>query len=328
MLRTVTYSVGFIGVLLFVVYIFFALTTSLEEERISGAELNDEKSRWVTIIEEEGSEDAYQLFLKEAPQNTEIDTHTHAHLFGEALYKVDGLEGISTCDDSFAFGCYHSFLGSAIYHEGIDTLPLFNQACKDIYGAGYSPCQHGIGHGVLIYTGHESLSAALDLCRTISQDPTGGCSSGVFMEYNFHTMESQVTEGYIRPLTEDVFAPCNSLESVYQVSCYMEQVQWWSSIFNNDYKKIGLLCDEIVAEVNKQACFHGVGNYASVFASHDIEDIIGLCALMPSEKRKVECHEGASWTVRGADGAYTDKARLLCDALSEPDRTNCNQKLP
>jgi hypothetical protein len=311
-----------------VAYFFYVavVETSTTAERISGTELNFKKNEWIEIIRQKGSKEAYQLFLAEAPQNIEIDTHTQAHLFGEALYEVDGLDGISICDDSFAFGCYHSFLGSAIYYEGIETLPFFNQACKDKYGSENLPCQHGIGHGVLIYTGYDDLVGALDLCRTITDRPTGGCSSGVFMEYNFHTMESESVVGYSRPLTEDVFAPCSNLDSSYQPSCYLEQVQWWEGIFNRDYKKIGVLCEEIAEEVNRQACFHGVGNYIASFTMHDVQKILHLCTLMPSATGRAECHEGASWLIRG-DGSFVDDARLLCDALSEPYRSSCNHKL-
>ena len=289
--------------------------------RTSGEDLLPIKGFWKSEIRRLGADRAYAAFLEQAPENDIVDTHTLAHLFGEALYEEVGINGIKTCDASFKFGCYHSFFGMAVYREGIDVLPVFDQACKDSYGNFNLPCQHGIGHGLLVHTGYGELEKALQLCEQISWQPTGGCSSGVFMEYNFHTMEADDGE-YVRAPDNDLYFPCSTLSDRYQPSCYLEQTQWWESVFGSDWKKIGELCVAIPSAENRQACFHGMGNYIAAEAELDPQKAVVLCAVAP-ETGRAFCHEGASWLIRGS-GEGIGQARLVCRALAdEGERTRC-----
>jgi hypothetical protein len=296
-----------------------------ENFRAEAGALRELKEKWKRAIEEDGAEVAYAAFLHEAPLNGE-DPHGQAHAFGEALYEIEGLNGLKFCDSSFEFGCYHSFFGVAVHVEGIQTLSKFDEACKDKFGNKNLPCQHGIGHGVLVYTDYENLEDALELCETISALPTGGCSSGVFMEYNFHTMDESA-EGYVRKAEENLYAPCDTLPPRFQASCYFEQVQWWQALFNGDFTKIGELCTRFEENTaNYNACYNGAGNYAAAQAEYDFDGIVALCAQMHSEASVGLCHEGASWLVVSVK-EFEDSAPKLCEVLSEPYRSQCFQKL-
>ena len=289
-------------------------------------ELREIKKRWIDTIKREGPDDSYAAFLQEAP-TLRIDVHAQAHAFGEALYEVEGIEGLSTCDPSFEFGCYHSFFGVAVNEEGIETLPNFARVCKDKYQNMSLPWQHGIGHGVVVYTDYE-LEDALKLCDTISDMPTGGCSSGVFMEYNFHTMQITGSERYLRPYEGDDYKPCATLPQQYQPSCYLEQVQWWENIYTFDYEKIGQLCAEIPGgnRDNYNACYHGVGNYVADHHRRVTDDVIATCARMPNEESVALCHEGASWLIReGGEGL--EEASKMCEALEGEYEEACFDKL-
>lgn len=297
----------------------------VSQKTATASTLRNLKEEWKKVIKEEGGEVAYSKFLKVANQS-EIEPHEQAHAFGEALYEIEGITGLSFCDSSFEFGCYHSFFGVAVQQEGIGVLPKFNEACTTKYGERNLPCQHGIGHGVLVYTDYENLNQALELCETISTLPTGGCSSGVFMEYNFHTMDES-TDGYVRDVKDDLYEPCNTMPERFQPSCYLEQVQWWQTIFNSDFKHIGNLCNVLPqASANYTACFNGIGNYIAAFTEREYASIIEQCVLMPNEETKGLCHEGASWLIRFEEGK-SDDAAMLCNVLQEPFRTSCTQKL-
>jgi len=290
----------------------------------SASELRALKSEWATLIAELGAQDAYAQFVRDV-HSRPLKPHEQAHAFGEALYDVEGLMGLQYCDASFEFGCYHSFFGVAVAHEGIGMLPQFDQACRDKYGSHNLPCQHGIGHGLLVYTDYENLEDALVLCETISNRPTGGCTSGVFMEYNFRTMGE--IKDYIRTPTQNLYEPCDTLPIRFQQSCYFEQVQWWQNVYTNDFKKIGGLCMSLEGNrANYQACYNGIGNYVAAYADFEHDRILSLCNDMPTSAAQGLCHEGASWLVRSeADGA--DKSRALCEALLEPYSLQCLQKL-
>ena len=288
--------------------------------------LREAKISWEKRIKEIGPEKASKEFVSQAP-SLPLSTHDQAHAFGEALYAVEGLNGLGYCDSSFEFGCYHSFFGVAVAEEGIGVLSKFDEACKSAYPKMYMPCQHGIGHGILVYTDYENLIDALKLCETVSTLPTGGCSSGVFMENNFHTMDTSVGTSFLRSTDNDLYAPCNTLPERFQASCYFEQVQWWQNLFNNDFEYLGKLCVALPANsAEYTACYNGIGNYVAAFAAREYQGIINQCATMPDDQSVASCHEGASWLLLSEEKTR-DSAHSLCTSLKEPYQSACLQKL-
>ncbi len=288
--------------------------------------LREIKEKSKLRIAEDGADEAYALFMKEVPE-TAIDPHSQIHAFGEALYEVLGLDGLQTCDTAYEFGCYHSFFGVAVNAEGIEVLPQFDEACRKKYGSQNLPCEHGIGHGLLVYTDYENMVKALELCETLSKRPTGGCTSGVFMEYNFHTMNDVQDGEYIREVSENLYEPCDTLPERFQPSCYFEQIQWWENVFRGDYKYIGELCSVFEeGTANYTACYNGIGNYVSAFADFEYDGIVETCSDMPTEDARGLCHEGASWLVTAQEDPKGVPVQL-CEALIEPHKTECFQKL-
>ena len=95
-----------------------------------------------------GPTKAYTLFKKTYNNVPIAMGHRVAHLFGEALYNEEGIKGLGTCDQSFGFGCYHSFFGVGFSHEGLGAIPVFDKECRERWPQRYLSCQHGIGHGI------------------------------------------------------------------------------------------------------------------------------------------------------------------------------------
>lgn len=284
---------------------------------------------WEDTIKEMGAEGAYASFKEQSPLSKTLTEHSQAHAFGEALYETEGLSGLKICDTTFDFGCYHSFFGVAVNKEGIESLPQLSASCSEKYAEVDKnlPCQHGIGHGLLVYTDYPHILQALTLCETISESLLGGCTSGVFMEYNFHTIDESKGEGFFREKGDDLYAPCNTLPARFQPSCYFEQVQWWQATFKGDFKYIGELCGVFEeSSENFLACYNGIGNYVAAQAHNDISKIVELCSLMDTQEKRSRCHEGASWLVRSAPG-MEGKVEELCAVLVEPYRSECFQKL-
>lgn len=264
----------------------------------------------------------YGAFTRAYAQTSNGPRHAAAHLFGEALYRERGLDGLGVCDQTFEFGCYHGFLGIAIAQEGVEVLPELDQACQKRWDDAYLPCQHGIGHGVLTYVGTENLIEALELCTTISWQPTGGCSSGVFMEYNFRTMEDPA-RGVLRPLGENPYAPCDTLPAKHRPSCYFEQVQWWTSVYDRDFTRIGSLCAQIDSAKLRATCFEGAGNYAAAFTDHAVPETIAVCQKMPNAEGRQQCFEGASWIFSARESLTTAERAPLCDKLVGAAKERC-----
>lgn len=292
-----------------------------------GGQLMKEREKWAKRIDEIGPARAHAEFKDAARDAGRERQHTLAHLFGELLYEKAGVVGLSACDQSYDFGCYHSFFGIAVESLGVDVLPAFDRACKERFGRAYLPCQHGIGHGILVFTGVNNLEKALELCTKLSWQPTGGCGSGVYMEYNFRTMSNAASGGsYVRPLErDDPYAPCAALPEKFREGCYSEMPQWWESVFGGDHRRIGSLCGALKEAVLRESCFHGAGTYAAAFVHNDVGKIIKLCNTMPAQGRGF-CREGASWIVRGSDG-NTDTAITLCAGLPSVEEIRCKDRL-
>jgi len=266
---------------------------------------------WEKKILELGGKEAYQV-LK---QNLAIEDmsqgkkHMVAHDFGEALYRVLGVDGVAVCDNDFAFGCYHSFFGWAILDKGLTILPELDQACINIYGEKGLGCQHGIGHGVIVELGYEKLALALDECSKLNwQGPIGGCTSGVLMEFNMHTMqESDVRD----PSNEGYHYPCTEVEDRFIEACYFEQPAWWHILGDQDFVFVGNECAKAPEGKAREACYRGVGNVAAGTQRFDIPEIAKSCRMMPTLAGEIYCIEGATWIVSHEPG-MEDKWQDLC----------------
>lgn len=279
------------------------------------------RSAFQRSIEEVGGQEAYASFLETVDQSP-IDTHTQAHIFGEALYNVEGLEGVSVCDTSLRFGCYHSFFGQAIFEKGIEILPELNLLCRSNYGED-TKCQHGLGHGLLVYTGYEELLPALELCESIDAEQTGGCLGGVFMEYNFHTMD-QVDGGlFLRPLKDDPYEPCNTLPERFHPACYLEQVQWWETVYAADFVYIGTLCEPLSKESGAYAsCHRGVGNHYAEVSLFDFDKIEAVCSSLATDEATQYCREGVTWLIVGRE-EHKDLYMSFCALLTGTAQETC-----
>lgn len=328
---------GIIGLILTVsVYIFHphiltSLTNFLQVKEVSidenilaqrPKELAALREFWKEQIQKYGGEEAYRAFG--ATQDTSsIDIHTQAHIFGEALYEVMGMEGVKICDSNFRFGCYHSFFGIAIHNEGIEILPQLDALCKEAYGEEDTRCQHGIGHGLLVYTGYENLVEALDLCATFQWQETGSCTGGTFMEYNFHTMEEAEGVHYSRDPKDGVYEPCISLPKKFQASCYNEQVQWWLDVFDNNYEYVGNLCKQLAGDhASWAACYQRVGNFFTEFNGADYDKIIAICSKMENEEAKYLCQEGSTSPMAGVS-EFKETHLRICETLSAEAERRC-----
>ncbi len=302
-------------------------TSNLQEKL--GSKNNLEK--WENIIKDIGPQKAYEKFQEENSGLKIGEQHANAHVFGKALYNATGLKGVSYCDNSFNFGCYHSFLGTAIREEGLGTVYELNKACIDNLKSQSLGCQHGIGHGIIANIGYkyDDLVQSLKICETLPfNDSIGGCYGGVFMEYNFQTMLD--VDGTTRPLEENnVLFPCNNLSSEFETPCFYWQAQWWATVLKGDvnekYKNIGIICKDVVEENNRKQCYLGAGNIAGEFTEYNPQETINLCKNLAEEyniEAEVLCRAGAG----GAYLAIPSKKNIaseLCQGLEQKDKITC-----
>jgi len=296
-------------------------------EYLSGGALSVERERWTEIINELGGEKAYAEFKRQYQDKRFGTQHLGAHIVGALLYKKLGIPGLGVCDNSFSFGCYHSFFSEVLVDKGPSVVPMLNDSCLERFGPLGTGCQHGIGHGIMEYFGPRRLLEALEACApTTAMTPIAGCTSGVFMEYNVPILISaEDATATARPVEGGKpYEPCPSLPDEFQESCYYSIGQWWNQTgeYRNAWKAQGLLCKNIPIPAYMETCYLGVGNIVAPDNDFDPKRAIESCEKMPDKKSIITCRAGASWSFE-ATPAYKHLAVEMCQDLKDADKKEC-----
>lgn len=281
-----------------------------------------------TNIRSEGAAKTYAKF-KELQSGKDFDgSHSALHLFGEVLFEQVGAEGIATCDQEFNYGCFHGLVSAAIRATGLDAVAPLDASCATLGARGSTVCQHGIGHGILEYVGHDNLRDALDACgRTNQPDPLAGCTGGVFMEYNVPLRVTDDGRYAVapRPLLDpsNPYAPCDTLSSTpFEAGCYQELPQWWHQVYEEDYARFGSFCAALPDVGNRNACVNGIGKVIPSAAGYDVLKARTLCEAVGTGDVYRTCIAQASWSFESNTGSH-EEAVELCASLPEDDRTLC-----
>lgn len=276
-----------------------------------------------TTITRIGATRAYAQFVKENEQVSSDRQHTNAHIMGETLYEIHGTKGISYCDSRFGFGCYHGLFTKALAEGGSRLVSELNKACTASFGVLGTGCQHGIGHGILEYTGLKHIDEALALCDMTHQPtPLLGCTSGVFMEYNTPLGgDALMRVPTTRPFTtERPYEPCDRVASQYRDSCYYELGQWYVDTVSNKASSIQAFCGGLSGE-GRNHCFLGIGSSLVRVAKYETRAVIDACASY-AHTDEVMCRAGASWMLY-AIPEYRTQAREVCTFSDTEKTTTC-----
>ena len=311
-------------ILLFIAFFFITATENRQRAGKNGGslnEFNEDLARWKNEINRLGGVRAYELFKREAERiPSPSQRHGLAHIFGLALYKTEGLPGIEVCDNSFVYGCYHSFLSEAIKENGIGVVKELSDVCVAKFGEDDYVCRHGLGHGIVGHAGYskKDILDALKVCSGIAgESGLSGCASGVFMEYNMRTMvDPSGTGRYVREYEGDPFYPCNAVAEEFLPSCYKEQPNWWKHVFDWDYKKIGELCFMAPSSELTGVCVQSLGSSSVINYNYDAERVSEVCSYMPNEKTSVSCIFSAAATYVGRDISENGLVSSLCRNFS------------
>lgn len=275
---------------------------------------------WENLIKTQGSQKAYEMLKQETQPLSYEEQHTLSHKFGSALYRVDRLKGVVVCDASFGYGCYHQFFLEAVGDQGPAVIAQLDQACIKQFGLGGQGCQHGIGHGLAEYFGH-NLKEALKACFEMAwKKELFGCQSGVFMEYNTPTfIDENGTRRINRALNEsDPYYPCPELERQFRPSCYLAQAEWWDRATDSSYSEMGEWCKGINEVIYKTICFKGLGMSIVPSEGFDPTKVLEACAQITEGKNNLFCRGGAFWAFWTQD--LKEHAWKLTQDLSEDNK--------
>jgi hypothetical protein len=246
------------------------------------------------IAQKLGWQESYSLFKKEL-EGDYSSGHATLHLFGEELYESQGNEGVSICDQSFGFGCVHGFSTRALSENGASVLLDLEKVCNT-YPDNTLGCIHGLGHGAYEYFGFKNMLKALDACSMTSwKGKIHGCADGIFMEYNFPSISNATSkEQTTRQMDQgNPYDICPTLPQGYRRSCFYSLGQWWGSLMDKDYEKMGKLCEPVEDYYDRRACFLGIGNTIPIdvnfVPNESVKDIAQNCSKMPSPDGEAMC---------------------------------------
>ncbi len=309
---------------------------------------DEEIAYWETRVRAAGGVSAYAefadsvtRFVTGATPGTRL-SHGAAHIFGEALYKAEGLKGFSVCGREYGQGCLHAFFGFAMQDLGIVTgvskLGTMCAAKKD--NISRQDCEHGLGHGILGYLGYNTsdLLEALSICDRIGIPSNFmlGCGGGIFMEYNIRLLLRD--DGVLPRIfsADTAYHPCDQLTDGYKSACVFWLPTWWRIELFTDTGKtektsvsMGQLCEKDPFFSNNivQSCFGGIG-YIIPQEISDPTRIAESCAISSNTDNRLACWHYAVMRVplRIQKQNLPSVAQLVCSGLKDADYQYCIKK--
>lgn len=260
-----------------------------------------ERAYWTLRVSKVGGQAAYRELARSISSTTIAQQHLQAHLFGDALYRIEGLRGASVCDERFSQGCFHEFMGQTISDNGLSIVPRLASECARSIAPRSFFCTHGIGHGLVALLGYDeaALQEALAECdRMESIDPVNGCYTGVFMEYNLRTV-AQSGGNSPRELTRaNALEPCERLTDTSQWICYYSRVPlWWYQALQDQglegaelFKKTKIMCLTIAQPYFRDLCIKGLGHFVPMATDFGAAKATALCEdVFPEARYELYC---------------------------------------
>jgi hypothetical protein len=175
-------------------------------------------------------------------------------------------------------------------------------------------CVHGLGHGLMIYSGLD-LPWSLKACDRLRSDfDRVSCTGGVFMQ---NLMPGMGTSRYLRK--KDPIYPCNVVAKRHKVYCYLMVTSRILEVDGYDWRKTAQWCRR--SEPGWVAtCFQSFGRDASGASQYRPRRTIELC--LRAGRDAGECVYGAARDY-GNNYAGGPKAAELCAATPAQYRGRC-----
>ena len=241
--------------------------------------------KWQIVFLTRDVQTAYAQFLREGNTISGEEAHVIAHIVGGFLYDLRGLDGLALCTGDFNYGCYHGFAARVVAVNGVAGLKDLTDACKQLSTL---DCEHGIGHGLVVFFGDGELNHALSACSAF-EHRTGGCEDGVFMELFLNSMRRGEDRGGFVFSEADPDMPCATVTDPqnHTVCHYWLPVMWRSRVRTEpapiQFAYVGRLCERIDDTSLRASCFSGAGMQVALAAEYDEAVVHALCAVMPAD---------------------------------------------
>jgi mono/diheme cytochrome c family protein len=273
----------------------------------------------------EGPKKALALLQTDSTTNTAVaaDCHRIAHRMGSAAltrFHDKVAEAFIAGSPVCASGYYHGIIERAFLGQPTNRLGIVaRQLCSDSKITDQQfllyQCIHGLGHGLMIYTGYD-MPLALKTCDGLTGNfGQVSCSGGVFME-NFNSSYG-VTSKYLKK--SDPIYPCDSVAERYKAQCYGLVTANILKDTNYDQKKTAAGCNKSESAW-VETCFESFGRDVSGIAGHSAEKALASCRL--AGKHEGDCQYGVVREIVNSDAGGERGARF-CTKVEKANRSRC-----
>jgi mono/diheme cytochrome c family protein len=277
------------------------------------------------LVYHEGPKPALDTLQRTLQTNPAVaaDCHRIVHRMGSAAlsrFRDKVAPAFVAGSPICASGYYHGIIERAFLGQPTDRLAVVaRQLCRDPEideqrFLAYQ-CIHGLGHGLMIYTGYD-LPGSLKTCDDLR---TGfdrvSCSGGVFME-NFNSSYG-VTSKYLRK--NDPIYPCNDVAERHKLYCYLLVTANILRVENGDRARTAAACRRSEPKWIK-TCFESFGRDISGIAGKDASKALASCRL--AKRNEGDCLYGVSREIVNADAAG-QRAGRFCARAPARHRAHC-----
>lgn len=306
------------------------------------------------LADKKGAVYAYNVLLY-APFPPKVDLHLLGHVVGDMLYKQKGLAGIKECTQDFRNACSHSVVIGYLREHGEGALPEIVKTCKQAPGGrgAYTMCFHGLGHGVLAYTGYD-FEKALQMCKKTGSNEYHfreyiECAGGASMELMAGVHDRDVWASQIPKYFKDTdpLSPCDAdfVPNEVRPICYMHLTPHLFEAAGGDlgaldptiFGKAMRFCAAIpeTSAADRDACFGGFGKeYVVLAKSRDIRDmgsatqealkpVRAACAQADDLQGEKMCNQNALNSLFWGGESKPDAAFNYCAIAEGDDARDC-----
>lgn len=312
------------------------------------------------LAEKKGAVYAFRV-LGQAPFPGGTDLHLLGHIVGDMLYEQEGIDGIKSCTDEFRNACSHSVVIGVLNEQGPGALSDIAVTCTKAPGGpgAYTMCFHGLGHGVLAYTGYD-LQKAVEMCKLTGTQQYRyreyvECVGGTIMEMIAGVHDRDVWERQVGKFFKesDPLYPCNAdwMPKEVRSICYIQLTPHLFTAAGGDlgnlspdiYPKAFSYCATLPRGEGKNgdraSCYSGFGKEFVVLAQgRDVRDIGSMqepglrnirawCALAGDEEGELACASSALASLFWGGENKPDAAFTFCALAEGAARTSCYEDL-
>lgn len=205
--------------------------------------------------------------------------HGIAHKLGHESYELYGFErsmqfAQAYCGAGFIHGIIEAEFGA------FASLPDISHICD----ASNEKCNHGIGHGLMVYTKND-YKESLRQCDKLDLLAHSDCYDGVFMHI-FDNEETGISKSI--PERKEGKMLCAKVEAKYKKSCYYYVTRIFANDTNMDIESRDLCMS--VPEDSVVVCTVGVGTMIGKYVFSDPQKALDMCKVFGDNTRY--CEEG------------------------------------